>query len=175
MVQIERALSCRREGGFADGARLAADLCARLQRPTEAAAHLRILARLTPEDTTLLDRIALLEDTPPDPAAVPVDAPLSPELALLDHVDFNAPDRERLAGVVDRFVPDKGFGFIRYGDGQTMFFHVTQCADGPIGIAPGAGVSFILGHNPKKGKSQAEEVRTDAEADVLEVAPDQPF
>jgi hypothetical protein len=36
-------------------------------------------------------------------------------------------------------------------------------------------VSFILGHNPKKGKSQAEEVRT-AEADLeLDTSSDRPF
>jgi hypothetical protein len=36
---------------------------------------------------------------------------------------------------------------------------VTQCQDGGAGIAPGTAVSFVLGHNPKKGKPQAEAVR----------------
>ena len=57
---------------------------------------------------------------------------------------------------------EKGFGFVRYGDGQTLFFHVTQCQDGGTGIEPGAEVSFIVGHNPKKGKPQAEAVRLGA-------------
>ena len=62
-------------------------------------------------------------------------------------------------GVVDRFLPEKGFGFLRYGDNQSLFFHVTQCEDDPTEIAPGTRVSFIVGHNPKKGKPQAEGVR----------------
>jgi cold shock CspA family protein len=62
-------------------------------------------------------------------------------------------------GVVDRFFEPKGFGFLRYGDGQSIFFHVTQCEDGSSGIVPGMRMSFVLGHNPKKGKPQAEGLR----------------
>ncbi len=69
------------------------------------------------------------------------------------------PGEERLMGVVDRFFAEKGFGFVRYGDGQTLFFHVTQCPDGVTLIQPGTAVSFIVGHNPKKGKPQAEAIR----------------
>lgn len=174
MEQIDRALACRREGGFAEGARLAAELCERLQRPADAIAHLRVLERLLPDDPTIPARIAGLERTPAPTSPAPADAPLPPELALLDHPDLNAPARERHIGVIDRFFADKGFGFIRYAEGQTMFFHVTQCADGSTGIAPGAQVSFILGHNPKKGKSQAEEVRTDGDGDQ-DPAADRPF
>ena len=64
-----------------------------------------------------------------------------------------------MSGVVDRFFSDKGFGFVRYGDGQTLFFHVTQIEGETSDIEPGTEVSFIVGHNPKKGKPQAEAVR----------------
>ena len=53
----------------------------------------------------------------------------------------------------------KGFGFVRYGEGETLFFHVTQCEDDTSDLAPGAAVSFIVGHNAKKGKPQAESLR----------------
>jgi cold shock CspA family protein len=77
----------------------------------------------------------------------------------LNDATLEAPGRERLEGVVDRFFEDKGFGFIQYGGGQSIFFHVTQCEDGGAEIAPGARVSFLVGHNPKKGKTQAEALR----------------
>ena len=70
-----------------------------------------------------------------------------------------APCGERVAGIVDRFFAEKGFGFLRYGDGESIFFHVTQCEDGSDGIAPGTRVTFVVGHNAKKGKPQAEAVR----------------
>jgi cold shock CspA family protein len=69
------------------------------------------------------------------------------------------PGPERVLGVVDRFFGEKGFGFLRYGEGQSIFFHVTQCEDGADGLAPGARVSFRVGHNAKKGKPQAESLR----------------
>ena len=37
----------------------------------------------------------------------------------------------------------KGFGFLRYGDGQTLFFHITQCEDDAEDLVPGVRVSFI--------------------------------
>ena len=156
--QVQQALACRREGGFADGLRLAADLAERLGRTTDAAAHLRLLARLTPDDPTLLrhadelENLAAITMAPPDP-------PLPPSLATLEdaRIDFRA--RDRVSGVVDRFFAEKGFGFVRYGEGQTLFFHVTQCPDGLTNIEPGTSVSFIVGHNPKKGKPQAEAIQ----------------
>jgi len=62
-------------------------------------------------------------------------------------------------GVVDRFFAEKGFGFVQYEKGQSIFFHVTQCEDGADGISPGVRVTFRIGHNPKKGKTQAEALR----------------
>jgi tetratricopeptide (TPR) repeat protein/cold shock CspA family protein len=156
--QATQALACRREGGFADGLRLAADLAERLGRRHEAAAHLRQLARLAPDDATLLARADALEqaadvdDDSPDP-------PLPPALSMLSDARLDIRGRDRVTGIVDRFFAEKGFGFVRYGDGQTLFFHVTQCPDGVTLIQPGTAVSFIVGHNPKKGKPQAEAIR----------------
>ena len=48
----------------------------------------------------------------------------------------------RLTGTVDRFFANKGFGFLRYGDGQSIFFHVTQCEEGGESPTPGTQVSF---------------------------------
>ena len=87
------------------------------------------------------------------------DPPLPPELAVLDEVACDRPGEERLVGVVDRFFTEKGFGFLHYDDGRSIFFHVTQCEEGAEGIAPGTRLSFRVGHNPKKGKTQAEALR----------------
>ncbi|HEV7734955.1 MAG TPA: cold shock domain-containing protein [Candidatus Binatia bacterium] len=158
-AQVEQALACRREGGFAEGLRLAAELAERLGLIDAAAGYLRQLARLVADDDVLIKRAAALEQQPPREEPVPPDEALPDALTLLSDSALDTPGRARVVGVVDRFFSDKGFGFVRYGDGQTLFFHVTQCQDGGDGIAPGAPVSFIVGHNPKKGKPQAEAVR----------------
>lgn len=162
LVQIERALACRREGGFAEGLRLAADLSARLGRPGDAARYLRQLAPLVPEAGGLLERADALdrgEGLPP--GAPPKDSPLPAELQFLNETEISTPGRERVNGIVDRFMAEKGFGFLRYGENQSLFFHVTQCEDDAREMAPGTRVSFVVGHNPKKGKPQAESVRRD--------------
>jgi tetratricopeptide (TPR) repeat protein/cold shock CspA family protein len=159
-LQVERALACRREGGFAEALKLAADLAERLGRVPEAIGYLEQLARLAPEDPGLAARAAALAARLGDPAPPPPpDPPLPPELAMLAAAALEAPGRERLLGVVDRFFGDKGFGFLTYGSGQSIFFHVTQCEEGAAGIAPGTRMSFLVGHNPKKGKVQAESLR----------------
>jgi tetratricopeptide (TPR) repeat protein len=161
LAQVEEALACRREGGFADALRLAADVAERLGRIEAATGHLRQLAKLVPEDETLPPRIDALARTPVS-SSPPADLPLPPGFEILANASLQAPGRARVEGVVDRFFVEKGFGFVRYGEGQTLFFHVTQCEDGGAGLAPGTPVSFILGHNPKKGKPQAEAVRLEA-------------
>lgn len=158
-AQVEQALACRREGGFAEGLRVAAELAERLGNVAAAAGYLRQLARLVADDDVLIKRAAALEQQEGRGDDVPPDSPLPAALAILSDAALDTPGRARVLGVVDRFFSDKGFGFVRYGDGQTLFFHVTQCQDGGDGIAPGAPVSFIVGHNPKKGKPQAEAVR----------------
>ncbi len=156
--QVEQALACRREGGFSEGIRLAADLAERLGRREDAIAHLRHLARLVPDDPRPPARAETLAHADPH-APPPPDPSLPPALAALvdGHLDIRG--RDRVSGIVDRFFAEKGFGFVRYGDGQTLFFHVTQCPDGITRIEPGTSVSFIVGHNPKKGKPQAEAIR----------------
>lgn len=156
--QVRQALACRREGGFAEGLRLAAELAERLGRAGEAAFHLRQLARLVPEDGRLGLRADELEQRGPGMDAVPADPPLPDVLAALADGRIDIRGRDRVSGVVDRFFAEKGFGFVRYGEGQTLFFHVTQCPDGVTRIEPGTAVSFIVGHNPKKGKPQAEAI-----------------
>jgi tetratricopeptide (TPR) repeat protein/cold shock CspA family protein len=158
LAQVEQALACRREGGFVEALRLAADLAERLGNQSSAATHLQQLARLAPEDAALVRRIDALGRAPVT-SLPPADAPLPPGFEILSDAGVDAPGRARVDGIVDRFFADKGFGFVRYGDGQSLFFHITQCQDGGVGIAPGAAVSFVLGHNPKKGKPQAEAVR----------------
>jgi tetratricopeptide (TPR) repeat protein len=163
LLQIERALACRREQGFAEGLRLAADLALRLGRIADAIKHLDDLGRLAPEDPQPSRRAAELTALPAVTDVAPPDASLPPELTVLDEVAVEPPGRERLIGVVDRFFEDKGFGFLHYDKGQSIFFHVTQCEEGATGMAPGIRVTFRVGHNPKKGKPQAEALRRIAE------------
>jgi cold shock CspA family protein len=160
LLQVERALACRRGNPFAEGLRLAAELCERLQRPGEAAEHYRQLGQVAPNDPAATARAEEIAARPPAPrTSPPGDAPLPPELGLLDDAAIDTPGRVRVVGVVDRFFHDKGFGFLTYDGGQSIFFHVTQCEDGGVGITPGTRMSFLVGHNPKKGKPQAEALR----------------
>jgi len=163
-AQVEEALACRREGGFVEALRLAADVAERLGDRDAAAGYLQQVAKLAPEDDQVARRIETLERSG-SVTQPPADAPLPPGFEVLANAALDAPGRARVEGVIDRFFADKGFGFVRYGDGQTLFFHVTQCQDGAAGLAPGAAVSFILGHNPKKGKPQAEAVRLEGQPD----------
>jgi tetratricopeptide (TPR) repeat protein len=155
--QAERALACRGESGFPDALRLAADVAARLGRLDEARRHVEDLMRLAPDDATAAARLGQLAATA-DGAPAP-DPPLPAELAVLAHEEVEVPSHSRLDGVVDRFFADKGFGFLQYGEGRSIFFHVTQCdGDGTV-LQPGLRVTFCIGHNAKKGKPQAEAVR----------------
>jgi tetratricopeptide (TPR) repeat protein len=155
--QIDLALAGRRDGGFLDGLRLAADLAERIGDPSRALSYVELVERVVPDDPDLAARRLRLTHAEASPA--PPDAPLPPELAILEDAQLGAAGRGPQEGVVDRFFAEKGFGFVRYGEGESLFFHVTQCCDGSGQIAPGARVSFIVGHNSKKGKPQAEQVR----------------
>ena len=160
LAQAERALACRGEGGFPDALRLAADLAEQLGRLGDAARHLEALGRLVPDDTTLAARSAALAARGVrDETTSTTDPPLPPELAILDQVASDPTAEERRVGIVDRFFVEKGFGFLHYDEGRSIFFHVTQCEEGGEGIAPGTRLSFRIGHNPKKGKTQAEALR----------------
>jgi tetratricopeptide (TPR) repeat protein len=156
LAQAERALACRREGSFPDALRLAADVAEQLGRRDDADRYLDMLGRLVPDDGSLAARSR--RPAPPAPASA-TDPPLPPELAILDEVACGGGADQRLVGVVDRFFAEKGFGFLQYDQGRSIFFHVTQCEDGGEGITPGTRLSFRVGHNPKKGKTQAEALR----------------
>jgi tetratricopeptide (TPR) repeat protein/cold shock CspA family protein len=161
LQQVERAIMCRREGGFAEGLRLAADLAERLGRAVEAHRYVEQLVRLAPDDFDLSARLAALAGRLGEPAGPAIeDPPLPPELSILEEAGCEAPPDERVTGIVDRYFAEKGFGFVHYDNGQqSIFFHVTQCEDGGEGMAPGARVTFRIGHNAKKGKTQAEDLR----------------
>jgi cold shock CspA family protein len=157
--QVERALACRRDNTFPEGLRLAAELAHRAGRIDEAIRYLEQLALLTPEDGTAANRALALAQLDTAPAASSSDAPLPAALAILDDATLEVPAQDRLVGIVDRFFEDKGFGFLQYDRGQSIFFHITQCEDGTQTLAPGTRVTFRVGHNPKKGKPQAETLR----------------
>jgi tetratricopeptide (TPR) repeat protein len=156
--QVERALAYRRENGFADGLRLAAELAERLGHGADKSRYLEQLARLNPAETAAAERIVPFVISPP-PKPCPPDAPLSPALAILAEAEAGGSAQERLVGVIDRFFPEKGFGFVHYEQGQSIFFHVTQVEGDTADLNTGTRVSFRVGHNPKKGKPQAEGVR----------------
>ena len=161
LQQVERAIAYRREGGFADALRLVADLAEGLGRIADAHRYVEQLARLSPDDAATAARLGALAARLGD-AEPPADEdpPLPRELSILEEAGCEAPPDARLEGVVDRFFAEKGFGFVHFDKGQqSIFFHVTQCEDGAEGIAPGTRVSFRIGHNPKKGKTQAEDLR----------------
>src|SRR5207249_924379 len=82
---------------------------------------------LAPDDAAVAARAAELEQRPPAVGEPPPDPTLPPELSLLEEATLNTPGRTRVTGIIDRFFTEKGFGFLRYGDGQTLFFHITQC------------------------------------------------
>ncbi len=143
-----------------DALRLAADLAEQLGRLDDAARHLEALGRLAPDDPTLAARrAALAARGVRDETTSTTDPPLPPELAILDQVASDPASEERRVGIVDRFFAEKGFGFLHYDEGRSIFFHVTQCEEGGEGITPGTRLSFRIGHNPKKGKTQAEALR----------------
>jgi len=157
--QLEHALACRRDGGFLEALRLAAEVAERLHAYDEARGFLDEILRTNPDDADArrhVERLAACDRlaTPPPP-----DKPLPAALAVLENCTLLGRGRERVRGIVDRFFTHKGFGFVRYGEGESLFFHVTQCEDDTSDLAPGARVSFIVGHNSKKGKPQAESLR----------------
>ena len=90
--QTERALACRREGGFAEGLRLAAELCEQLGRVADARRYLEQLARLAPGDAEIAARAAALAAAPDGPRrAPPPDPALPPALAALADAAVEAP------------------------------------------------------------------------------------
>ncbi len=159
LQHVDHALACRRDSVFPEGLRLAAELAERMSLIERAISYLHQLSQATPDDDHLTAQLARLTERLPGIVSPAPDPPLPATLAMLDGAILDVPGQDRLVGIVDRFFEDKGFGFLQYDRGRSIFFHVTQCEDGTEGLAPGIRVSFRVGHNPKKGKPQAETLR----------------
>lgn len=137
-----------------------ADILLEHGRAAEALPRLRAAAEQHPEDAPLQQRLSRLErelegrageDPPPLR-----DRPLPARLRAL-----RALEPERHAGRVASYFPERGFGFIRYGDERTVFFHVSHFrSDTGAEIAPGTEVSFVIGKNHRTGRPQAEQIRS---------------
>jgi cold shock CspA family protein len=63
---------------------------------------------------------------------------------------------DREIGRVKNWFSDKGFGFIRRGDGSDLFVHVS--ATGFLPLTKGEKVSFEVGNNPRTFKMEAKAV-----------------
>jgi len=89
------------------------------------------------------------------------DQPLPPEFAAILGED----EQPRLSGHVTNYFPERGFGFIAYGeDNGTLFFHVSQCEPAPPeNLGAGLAVSFAVGVNHRSRKQQAEHIRVSEE------------
>lgn len=61
-------------------------------------------------------------------------------------------------GIVATFDEDKGFGTVRGEDGDELFFHCTQIADGSRTIEPGIPVTFEVGPG-HRGRYEAHRVQ----------------
>jgi tetratricopeptide (TPR) repeat protein len=123
--------------------------------------HLRAAHDADPEREDLRRRLEEAESavrggTRDEPVPF-ADPPLPPELAKL----LGEERQERRSGEVTSYFPERGFGFITYGDERkTVFFHVSQCEPSPEGeIVPGTLVSFVVGVNHRSRKQQAERIR----------------
>ena len=150
-----QALACRRESGFAEGltARGRAGRAAR--PPGGRRRHLGSSPRLAPADTdgSLRQRADELERTPRRRRAARRTRPCPTALALLSDVALDIRGRDRVIGIVDRFFAEKGFGFVRYGEGQPIFFHVTQFPDGVTRIEPGTSRELHRRPQPEEGEA----------------------
>jgi tetratricopeptide (TPR) repeat protein len=126
---------------------------------TRALPHLRAALGPLPDDAALRARLEEAErrlaEGPPEELRPIENAVVPTELAST--LSF---EPERLVGRVETYFPDRGFGFIRFDQNETIFFHVSHCQAGADqSMAVGAEVSFVRGVNHRNGKPQAEQVR----------------
>lgn len=139
---------------------------------TRALEHLRAALEADPDRAEIRARVEQLESAiaagAKDEPRPLVDAELDPALASL----LGDGREQRRPGQVVSYFPERGYGFIGYGEGKTVFFHVSQCEAGSSeGIGPGAAVSFVLGVNHRSGKEQAERIRLEPDARRVADAP----
>lgn len=128
---------------------------------TRALPHLRAALGPLPDDAALAARLQEVErrlaEGPPEKVLPIENGPVPAELASI-----LASEPERLVGRVETYFPDRGFGFLRFRESETIFFHVSHCQGGAEhSISIGAEVSFVCGVNHRNGKPQAEQVRVD--------------
>lgn len=98
------------------------------------------------------------------------DGALMPEIAAV----LGEQAAPRVHGQVVSYFPDRGFGFIGYEDGRSLFFHVSQFEPkAPESLGPGLAVSFVIGVNHRSRKQQAEHIRALANdaADLYAASP----
>eukprot|EP01064_Diplonema_japonicum_P015897 TRINITY_DN2390_c0_g2_i3.p1 TRINITY_DN2390_c0_g2~~TRINITY_DN2390_c0_g2_i3.p1 ORF type:complete len:240 (+),score=49.71 TRINITY_DN2390_c0_g2_i3:40-759(+) len=62
-----------------------------------------------------------------------------------------------MKGSIERWVEDRGFGFIKYGEGEEVFFHGSECSK-EMKVRVGTAVWFDVSEN--NGKKKATRVRT---------------
>ena len=57
-------------------------------------------------------------------------------------------------GVIENMIPDRGYGFVKRGDGSTFFFHVAHLANAEWNeVVTGQRVQFTVTKNPAGGKA----------------------
>lgn len=166
LARLERAIELgagRNSPELVEAHRLAAEICRAHGELERLHHHLEQLVALAPDENARRLELERVEESLRDPSwqerRRPMeDAPLPAEL--------NPPreppgaGRPRCEGSVSCYFPDRGFGFISFGTGQSIFFHISRCErPDPALYRPGARVSFVVGHNPRRGKPQAEQVR----------------
>jgi cold shock CspA family protein/thioredoxin-like negative regulator of GroEL len=128
---------------------------------TRALPHLTAALAQLPDDRALRTRLEevqrRLADGPAEKLLPLENAPIPAQLAST--LSFES---ERLVGRVETYFPERGFGFIRFRESETIFFHVSHCQGGADQqMAVGVEVSFVCGVNHRNGKPQAEQIRTE--------------
>jgi tetratricopeptide (TPR) repeat protein len=136
-----------------------ADILVEHDHLTRALPHLTAALGQLPDDGALRARLEeaqrRLAEGPPEKLLPLENAPVPAEFAAA--FSFEA---ERLDGRVETYFPDRGFGFVRFRESETIFFHVSHCQAGADQqMAVGVEVSFVCGVNPRNGKPQAEKIR----------------
>ena len=78
------------------------------------------------------------------------------EPAQDDAEDPLQPEQGAMTGTIARFMPHKGYGFIKPDDGsEDVFIHIKQC-NGAEELSAGDTVTFGLSWNVSKGKAQGD-------------------
>ncbi len=69
---------------------------------------------------------------------------------------------ERQTGIVKRWIPDKGYGFVqRHNGGSDVFVHLREITDGSMSLEEGQIVEFDIKNNEKGEMAQNVIVRNE--------------